>query len=82
MKHQVAVVGISCRLPEAQTIGEFWENCLSGRVSISPLHNQRWDHSEFYHPKPGSKPFTTTEAAALVTDIDLFAARHFHDVRV
>ncbi|MBA4696806.1 MAG: alpha/beta fold hydrolase [Legionella sp.] len=32
-QERIALVGMACRLPDAQTVNEFWQNLLQGRVS-------------------------------------------------
>ncbi len=72
----IAIVGMACRFPDADTPARFWQNMLAGRVSFQELTDQRWTHSEFLGPaRDRWKTFCTH--AALIDDVDLFAARHF-----
>src|SRR5712691_4149627 len=38
--HDIAIVGMSCRLPGAQNLDEFWRNLASGVESITRLSDQ------------------------------------------
>ncbi|MFE3544339.1 amino acid adenylation domain-containing protein [Nocardia sp. NPDC059177] len=40
---RLAVVGMSCRFPAADTVAEFWSNLRSGADSISSVPAGRWD---------------------------------------
>jgi len=40
---QVAIVGMSARLPGAKDIPEYWDNLLHGRDVISRIPQDRWD---------------------------------------
>ncbi|WP_278043698.1 polyketide synthase [Legionella cherrii] len=39
----VAIIGMSCRLPAANTPQEFWELLCQGKNVISPIPNERWE---------------------------------------
>lgn len=36
----IAVIGMSCRFPDAASLGEYWSNLCSGRVSVSFLEQE------------------------------------------
>ncbi len=44
----IAIVGVSCRFPDADNAEEFWCNLESGRDSVKEI--TRWDDSEYYDP--------------------------------
>lgn len=46
----VAVVGLSCILPKASDVGEYWQNILTRRYAIEEVPIERWD-SEVYFDK-------------------------------
>ena len=37
---EIAVIGISCRFPDAESVEEFWENLRTGRNSISKISEE------------------------------------------
>jgi 3-oxoacyl-(acyl-carrier-protein) synthase/pimeloyl-ACP methyl ester carboxylesterase len=39
-QEKIALVGMACRLPDAKTVNEFWQNLLQGRISTKK--NRRW----------------------------------------
>jgi polyketide synthase PksL len=41
-KTDVAIVGISGRFPGADNVGQFWENLIAGKNSISDAPSDRW----------------------------------------
>lgn len=77
MKEPVAIVGMGCRFPGADHPAELWNNILRGERSFETLDQQRWDHGLFYSDSPRAKNQTTCRRAALLSDIDRFADRHF-----
>ncbi|MGD2026785.1 MAG: beta-ketoacyl synthase N-terminal-like domain-containing protein, partial [Anaerolineales bacterium] len=54
MKNQtpVAVVGIGAIMPDANDAGQFWQNILNNKNSISEVPENRWHPDLFYHPDP------------------------------
>ncbi|MFF2907848.1 beta-ketoacyl synthase N-terminal-like domain-containing protein [Paenibacillus sp. NPDC057934] len=51
----IAIVGISCRFPGAESPAQFWENLLNGRQSISEIPDSRWNLAEYYSDNPDEK---------------------------
>ncbi|MFF0826323.1 SDR family NAD(P)-dependent oxidoreductase [Brevibacillus sp. NPDC003359] len=50
-KHtDIAVVGISCRFPDADDYLSFWENIISRKNSIKEIPSDRWDIKDYYSP--------------------------------
>ena len=43
---EVAVVGMACRFPEANSIEEFWQLLISGRTCVGKLPTERFDQAE------------------------------------
>lgn len=70
----VAIVGMACRFPGADTPGRLWANMLAGRQEFAVLDQQRWRHEAFL--ENGRRP-SSSRRAALVEDVDLFAAQDF-----
>ncbi len=50
----IAIVGISCVLPDAPDAGTFWKNVTAGRYSISEVDPARWDPRLYYDPDPSA----------------------------
>jgi polyketide synthase PksN len=38
----VAVIGMSCRFPDANNVEEFWKNLVEGRDSVGSIPSERW----------------------------------------
>ena len=45
-ENAVAVVGIACRFPGSDDIGEFWENLKDGKCLIDKVPEERWKIEE------------------------------------
>lgn len=39
----IAIIGMSCRFPEANNIDEYWQLLCNGKNVISPIPEQRWE---------------------------------------
>jgi len=52
----IAIIGLSCLLPDSPEVDIFWDNVLNARVSISEVPSDRWMPQDFFDPKgePGS----------------------------
>jgi hypothetical protein len=62
----IAIVGMACRFPGANSIGEFWDNLVSGRNSLSRVPSSRWDADAFYHPKPSTPGRMNTRVGGFI----------------
>jgi len=38
----VAIIGMSCRFPDANSPEEFWKNLLDGKDSVRSIPTERW----------------------------------------
>ncbi len=75
-REAIAIVGISCRFPDAPDHRAFWSNLMEGRNSIREIPVERWDWREHYSDKiePGK---TVARWGALIDDVDCFDAGFF-----
>jgi acyl transferase domain-containing protein/acyl carrier protein len=73
----IAIVGMSCRLPDAPDHGAFWDNLVSQRNSMREIPKTRWNWEEHYSetPAPGK---TVSKWGALIDDVDCFDAGFFN----
>jgi polyketide synthase PksJ len=71
----IAVIGISLRVPGARNIAEFWENLIEGTESISFFSQEELEVSEGYRVLGGH--LKLIPAGGVMGDIDLFDADFF-----
>lgn len=76
---QIAIVGMSCRLPgNVTTPDEFWELCSRARTGWSEIPKERFESASFYHPNPGKGGcFNAAGGNFLKEDLGLFDAPFF-----
>ena len=72
----VAIVGISCRFPDAPNPQAFWDNLLNRRSSIREIPKSRWNWETCYAPVAAAGK-TLSKWGALIEDIDCFDADFF-----
>lgn len=72
----VAIVGMSCRLPDAPDPQAFWKNLLDGRNSVREVPESRWDWKLHYSETPAQGK-SLTRWGALIDDVDCFDADFF-----
>jgi 3-oxoacyl-(acyl-carrier-protein) synthase/thioesterase domain-containing protein/acyl carrier protein len=73
----IAIVGMSCRLPDAPNPAAFWDNLMSRRNSLREVPRTRWNWEDYYAEKaaPGK---TISKWGALIEDVDCFDAEFFN----
>ena len=48
----IAIIGLSGRYPQAETLAAFWQNLKSGRDCITEIPAERWDWRAYTHEAP------------------------------
>ncbi|WP_314172112.1 SDR family NAD(P)-dependent oxidoreductase [Streptomyces winkii] len=74
----IAVVGLSLRLPGSRDPEEFWQHLAAGRSLISEVPERRWRKEDHLgHPR---REFNKTNSVwgGFVDDVDCFDAEFFH----
>lgn len=75
-KEPIAIVGLSCRFPQAPNPQAFWELLRNGVDAIREVPADRWDVDAFHSndPAPGK---VTTRYGGFLDDVDLFDPAFF-----
>jgi enediyne polyketide synthase len=58
----IAIVGMSCRYPGANSVREVWENVLAGRRQFRRMPDVRLPLAEYHHPNAPDKTYGTKAA--------------------
>ncbi len=72
---EIAVVGIGCTLPDADTPDALWENILDKKYSISPMPKDRFNHDLYYDPDRSAEDKTYTVLAGHVDNFEFDVER-------
>lgn len=73
----IAIIGLSCRFPGANSIEEFWQLLVAGKDAVSEVPSSRWDIEEYYDPDPDAPGKMYTKFGGFISDADLFDAEFF-----
>ncbi|MBA2648593.1 MAG: SDR family NAD(P)-dependent oxidoreductase [Legionella sp.] len=72
----IAIVGMSGRYPEAQSLLEFWKNLKEGKDSISDMPKWRFDFDKYYQETKDDS-MLAARWGGFVDDIDTFDPQFF-----
>ncbi|MCC6488136.1 MAG: SDR family NAD(P)-dependent oxidoreductase [Candidatus Hydrogenedentes bacterium] len=73
----IAIVGMACRLPGADSIDAFWNLLIRGQDAVREVPADRWDNDAFYDPEPGAQGKMYTRKGGFLDRIDRFDAGFF-----
>lgn len=68
----IAIIGVSCRFPEASNKEEFWENIKNGRNCITEVPKDRWNIDDYYNEDYRVPNTTYCRYGGFIRDIDKF----------
>ncbi|ELR97095.1 type I polyketide synthase [Gloeocapsa sp. PCC 73106] len=70
--NKIAVIGIGCRFPQANSPEEFWHILRNQVDAITEVPPDRWNIDELYDPIPATPGKMSTRWGAFVKDVDKF----------
>lgn len=68
----IAIVGMACRLPGAESLEEFWSLLIEGRHGIRLVPGDRWDCKEIFDPDPKKPGKVNSSYGGFMAGIDSF----------
>ncbi|MBB4952061.1 amino acid adenylation domain-containing protein [Agrobacterium vitis] len=74
----IAIIGMSGRYPDAETLDQFWDNLTQGRDSVTEVPSERWRWQDHFDPQPHTFGKTYSRWGAFLTDVDKFDPLFFH----
>jgi polyketide synthase PksL len=75
--HDIAIIGVSGKYPQAETLEDFWQNLLQGKHCFQKIPTDRWKHEEIYFNERDILGKSTIKTGAFINDIDKFDPRYF-----
>ncbi|MCO1574801.1 type I polyketide synthase [Crossiella sp. SN42] len=69
---EIAVIGLSCRLPGAANPAEFWRLLTEGRSAITEVPSDRWDANKFFDADPSTPGRMNTRWGGFLDRVDGF----------
>jgi acyl transferase domain-containing protein len=73
----IAIIGMACRFPGADSPEAFWELLREGRDLITEVPPDRWDVEALYDPDPETPGKMATRWGCFLRDVDRFDAGFF-----
>ncbi|MFI6422843.1 type I polyketide synthase [Streptomyces sp. NPDC050842] len=73
---RIAVVGMACRYPDADTPEQLWQNVLAGRRAFRRLPDERMRHEDYYSPDPTAPDRHYARKAAVLEGFEFDRVRH------
>ncbi|MDB9526157.1 beta-ketoacyl synthase N-terminal-like domain-containing protein [Oscillatoria sp. CS-180] len=73
----IAIVGMGCRMPGAETPEAFWDLLRNGVDAITEVPSDRWDLQTFYDPDPDVPGKMTTRYGGFLEQVDQFEPQFF-----
>ncbi|MBL6449389.1 SDR family oxidoreductase [Fulvivirga sp. 29W222] len=75
-KEPIAITGMSCRFPKAQSLQDFWCLLEKGEDTIEEI--KRWNIDKYYSPDKGAKDKTHQRHGSMLQHIDDFDPLFFN----
>ncbi len=73
----IALIGMDCRFPVANSPAELWQLLHNGIDAITEIPRDRWDVDAHYHPDPDALGKMYTRQMGFVEGVDRFDAQFF-----
>ncbi len=71
----LAIIGMACRLPEAENLEQYWRLIVEGRTAIAQVPPERFDEQLYFDPAKGVRGKSYSKLAALLSNRDFDAQR-------
>ncbi len=76
-KEPIAIIGIGCRFPGAQSPEAFWQLLQGGIDAVIEVPKERWDTGTFYDPNPAGPGKMNTHLGGFLEQVDGFDTHFF-----
>jgi acyl transferase domain-containing protein/NAD(P)-dependent dehydrogenase (short-subunit alcohol dehydrogenase family)/acyl carrier protein len=77
LEQPIAIVGMGCRVPGADSPAALWELLAQGREVVSEVPSERWNIEDHYAPTPATPYKTYARSAGYLADAERFDAKFF-----
>ena len=74
---EIAIIGLSLRLPKSDSLEEFWQHLVSEKSLITEVPPERWDKNRYYGDPRRESNRTNSIWGGFVEDADCFDAAFF-----
>uniref|UniRef100_A0A2C9MA35 Uncharacterized protein n=1 Tax=Biomphalaria glabrata TaxID=6526 RepID=A0A2C9MA35_BIOGL len=77
-REQIAIVGISCKVPGADNVEQYWKLLENGENHVIDIPKERWNNDAFYDPDPHAIGKSYVRRAGLLKDPIAFDNKLFN----
>lgn len=74
----IAIIGMSCRVPMANNPEALWKNLLDGKDAVTEVPKARWDHEIYYDEDKSKIGKTSCKWGSFIDGIDEFDPMFFN----
>ncbi|MBU9709974.1 SDR family NAD(P)-dependent oxidoreductase [Paenibacillus sp. AK121] len=74
----IAIIGLSGMYPEAENVGEFWNNLRNGKDCITEIPKERWDHSIHFDEEADKSGKAYSKWGGFIKGVDQFDPKFFN----
>lgn len=75
---EIAIIGLSCKVPGAESAEEFWSNLINNKNSIEIIPAERWDYLKYYNENIEKGNSTYSKWGGFIKDVDKFDPLFFN----
>ena len=76
MSQRIAIVGIACRYPDAESPAQLWENVLAGRRAFRRIPPERMRLEDYWSPDPAAPDRFYAQKAAVIEGFEFDRVGH------
>ena len=69
-KYDIAVIGMGCIFPKANSVDQYWKNILTGDTYIKEMPKELWHLREYYSPEPNVPEKSYTVLGSFIEDFE------------
>ncbi len=69
VKEPIAIVGMSCRFPNAANLNSFWKLLIEGKDTITEIPEDRWNNKDYYDADPLADRKSVQKHASMLKNI-------------
>lgn len=77
-EHDIAIIGLEGKYPQANDLKEFWENLCQGKDCITEIPDSRFDYQKYYSPNKDDKGNIYCKCGGFLDDIEKFCPTFFN----
>ncbi|MGB8956712.1 MAG: polyketide synthase, partial [Tumebacillaceae bacterium] len=77
-KQEIAIIGMACRFPDANSPEQYWQNLIAGRNSIKEIPPDRWNWQAYWGNPQKEDNKTNSKWGGFIEDVDKFDPLFFN----